>query len=83
MCQQDDVENGPVTEISLDYLIGQASQVDNSGTQAPTERWQASGKLMFCLQILRKITETVRACVCPSQAIPRKLLKSSSSNLAQ
>lgn len=48
VCQQDEGENGPVKEISLDFLMEQASQVDSSGTQAPAERWQASGKLVLC-----------------------------------
>ena len=40
---------------------------------------------LFAKQTLRKITDLslcVCDCVCPSQAIPQKLLKSSSSNLA-
>lgn len=42
---QEEGDSGPIYEISLDKL--QASQADTSGTQAPTDRWQASGKQSF------------------------------------
>lgn len=59
VCQQDEGESGPVKEISLDFLMEQASQVDSSGTQAPAERWQASGKLVLCCKFSLLLTAVV------------------------
>ncbi|KAK7112415.1 zinc finger CCCH domain-containing protein 15-like [Littorina saxatilis] len=40
--EDEEGDSGPIYEISLDKL--QASQADTSGTQAPADRWQASGE---------------------------------------